>query len=365
MLKLIPSGRWSNEFGSSWRAGGLLWISKDGERRFYSVRATEAEKVWDDVEETDQVAKALGAQWYPREDFKKHLLEEIAKIDSLHFPFDDLALATEIFGVLSSKRRLRKEEARLIDLREELGLRRLIKTDAQIQKMRDIAQRSARAHAKVQQISWIGKTEKDVAFAFASALQDEGVQEFAYKTIVAAGERALILHGRPTDRKIEKEDLILIDAGGFLEGACADITRTWSASGKLTGEQKKIHDIVSGAQKAAIAKCVVGSSLDEVHETAKAFFREALLAEGETFQEEWFPHRTSHWLGIEVHEAAPYYEKNGEAIRFETGMILTVEPGLYFRGEKAPAKWRGIGVRIEDDILITDKGPETLSDIRV
>ena len=203
-----------------------------------------------------------------------------------------------------------------------------------------------------------------------------GASNWAYPSIVGCGENATILHYHDNNSPCMDGDVVLIDAGSEYEGYAADITRSWPVNGKFSNAQRKIYDLVLKSQLAAIEKCVVGNEYLDTHKAASKVLAEGLvdlgiiscspeeaLENGEL--KKYFMHGTGHWLGLDVHDVG-VYKPGGEPRKFESGMVITIEPGLYF-GDWRPdldnldSQWAGIGIRIEDDVLITETGPEVLS----
>jgi Xaa-Pro aminopeptidase len=202
----------------------------------------------------------------------------------------------------------------------------------------------------------------------------EGASGPSYHPIVASGANATILHYIENRKRIPEGALLLIDAGCEFEGYAADITRTFPVSGRFTEPQKKLYEIVLSAQKAAIAAVKPGARFDTVQSAAHDVLIEGLLSVGllkgkaqtikkKNLQQQFTLHRTSHWLGIDVHDRGRYFDQKGEPRILEPGMVLTVEPGLYVRPDekKVPQEYLGIGIRIEDDVLVTAKGNEILT----
>ena len=195
----------------------------------------------------------------------------------------------------------------------------------------------------------------------------------AYNNIVAGGANACILHYNDNNEPLRHGDLLLIDSGCELECYASDVTRTFPVNGQFGEEQRQLYAAVLEAQKAAIEACRVGSTFDDVHTVAlhgmcKALLQLGLLSgsleevlESKSYRR-FFMHRTSHWLGLDVHDCGAYSLEE-ESRPLEPGMVLTVEPGLYVAtdDESVPPEWRGIGVRIEDDVHVTDAAPEVLT----
>jgi Xaa-Pro aminopeptidase len=199
----------------------------------------------------------------------------------------------------------------------------------------------------------------------------------AYPTIVASGDNATILHYTENSRRIASGDLVLVDAGCEVEGYASDVTRTFPASGRFTRPQKQLFGAVRAAQKAAIAAVRPGAPWDAPHEAARGVLLDALLAFGllrgrraalrkANAAQRFALHHTSHWLGLDVHDRGRYREESGAPRKLEPGMVLTVEPGLYVRPDekRVPREYLGIGIRIEDDVLVTASGARVLTDAR-
>ncbi|MEK7118504.1 MAG: M24B family metallopeptidase, partial [Patescibacteria group bacterium] len=199
----------------------------------------------------------------------------------------------------------------------------------------------------------------------------------AYAPIVATGANACTLHHISTNAHIRSGDLVLVDAGCEYEGYASDITRTFPANGKFTPEQRAIYEIVLAAQKAAMTMACPGERLSSVHNAAALVIGEGLMRLGllkkmdlfkavrTNMHRPFFPHGTSHWLGLDVHDAGDYIvDADGKNARvLLQGMVITVEPGIYIQPHtpRVEKRWRGIGVRIEDDVLITEEGNRVLS----
>lgn len=198
----------------------------------------------------------------------------------------------------------------------------------------------------------------------------------AYTSIVGTGANACVLHYVTNQAKIAKSDLILIDAGAEYNGYAADITRTFPASGKFSKAQRQLHDIVWQANRAALNEVKIGATYDKQHEAAVATLTEGLLQLGllkgkleknlqDMTYRKFYPHKTGHWIGLDVHDVGDYRIDNESRV-LEEGMVFTIEPGLYIPTDAdVDAKWRGIGIRIEDDIYVGADGPKVLTDALV
>jgi Xaa-Pro aminopeptidase len=218
-----------------------------------------------------------------------------------------------------------------------------------------------------------GMHEYEVEAMLLETFRRRGSERPAYGSIVGSGANATVLHYRANNRKMEESDLLLIDAGCELDYFASDVTRTFPVSGKFTKEQQAIYELVLEAQELGIERTVKGNTLDAIHKETIHVITKGLVRLGilqgdvdKLIEEEaykpFFMHRTSHWLGMDVHDVGAYYV-GGKARPLAPGMVLTVEPGIYIAkdNDKVAPEWRGIGVRIEDDVLVTDGAPENLT----
>ena len=257
---------------------------------------------------------------------------------------------------------------------------RLIKSEYEINRMREASQISAEAHELVRASISSKKNERQVQGLIEGFFLEKGARGPAYNSIVASGDNACILHYTSNNSPLNKGDLLLVDAGCSLTDYYnGDITRTIPIGGKFSDEQKVIYEIVLNAQKTAIQSAIIGSNSSTVHNVALTILIEGLkeigLLSGSTEEiienqsyKHLYMHRTGHWLGLDVHDVGAYRMGDYE-VPLQNGMILTVEPGIYI-SDRIPVpegqpfideKWKGIGIRIEDDILVKDSSPEVLS----
>ena len=257
---------------------------------------------------------------------------------------------------------------------------RLIKSDFEISRMREAVQISAEAHELIRESISLKNNERQIQGLIEGFFLEKGARGPAYNSIVASGDNACILHYTLNNSELKKGDLLLVDAGCSLTDYYnGDITRTIPIGGKFSQEQKVIYEIVLEAQKNAIKNAVIGSNSTNVHNIALRILVEGLkeigLLSGDTdgiiengSYKHLYMHRTGHWLGLDVHDVGAY--RMGEYdVPLDNGMILTVEPGIYI-SVRIPVpdgqpcideKWKGIGIRIEDDVLVKEKEPEILS----
>lgn len=260
----------------------------------------------------------------------------------------------------------------IVELDHILNDLRLYKSSDEIKAMRKAAEISAQAHIRAMQFTKPGKWEYQVEAELLHEFMQNGCRSAAYPSIVGGGENGCILHYIENNKKLKNKDLLLIDAGAENECYAADITRTFPVNGKFTKAQAALYQLVLDAQKAAIAEVQPGNHWNQPHEAAVKVLTQGLidlgllkgkldkLIEDEAYRE-FYMHRTGHWLGMDVHDVGDY-KVGGEWRVLEPGMVLTVEPGLYIRDPKhIDKKWHFIGIRIEDDVLVTKTGHEVLS----
>lgn len=260
-----------------------------------------------------------------------------------------------------------------VDLDHHLHELRLIKSAAEIKQMQAAAAISARAHCRAMQACKPDSYEYELEAELVHEFMRSGAKLQAYPSIVGAGRNACILHYIENGAQAQAGDLVLIDAGCELDGYAADITRTFPVSGKFSAPQKALYDIVLAAQLAAIDCVRPGRTWNEAHDVTVQIITEGLvdlgLLQGEVAElietkayTDFYMHRAGHWLGMDVHDVGSY-RIDEQWRELEVGMVLTVEPGIYVAPDnvKVDEKWRGIGIRIEDDVAVTAKGPLVLT----
>jgi Xaa-Pro aminopeptidase len=261
---------------------------------------------------------------------------------------------------------------------------RLFKDEHEIDIMRRAAAISARAHIRAMQICRPGMREYQLEAELLHEFRNSGAQSVAYNSIVAGGANSCILHYRAGSTELRNGELCLIDAGCELDGYASDITRTFPVNGKFTGPQRALYDITLAAQEAAIAMARPGNTFMQPHEAALTVLTQGLLDENLLKLSElgslenaietgayrrFYMHRTSHWLGMDVHDVGSYREHTENSLQEEKpwrilkrDMVITIEPGLYIRpADDIDAAFWNIGIRIEDDAVINDSGCELIS----
>lgn len=258
------------------------------------------------------------------------------------------------------------------DVRVLLDEMRLIKSTEETATMRRAAEISSAAHRRAMQQVRPGRHEYEIEAEILHEFRRHGAQAPAYSSIVAGGANACVLHYVDNSDALRDGDLLLIDAGCELDGYAADITRTFPVNGRYSSAQKDVYEMVLAAQAAAIGAVKIGASWDDPHQAALKVLAQGmidlglctgsvdgLLESGD--YKRFYMHKTGHWLGMDVHDVGDY-KKNGEWRKLEAGMVLTVEPGCYIRpGEGVPEHLWNIGIRIEDDVLVTAQGCEVLT----
>ncbi len=322
---------------------------------------------------------------YPISELEEKLPQYLIKADRLYYHFGRDRRFNET--VLTHWQRLMKTYPKrgtgpiaIQDSGTILHPLRLVKSPAELELMRKAAEISVKAHIHAQEFAQPGRYEYEIQAEMEHLFRLQGGNGFAYPSIIASGANSCILHYIENDRQLQENDVLLIDAGCAYGYYNADITRTFPVSGAFTPEQQTIYDIVLEAQKQATAQVQPGNPYSKIHETAVRVLVEGLLEIGllagdieEIIKEEkykpFYMHRTGHWLGLDVHDVG-VYQHGEDPQNLEPGNVLTVEPGLYIGLETKPVEgqpeipdcWRGIGVRIEDDVLVTPDGHEVLTE---
>lgn len=323
-------------------------------------------------------------------DIETKLPDYIAGKNKVLFGFSNHDFAPTVFGWLTAVKAKNRQGIKcpeqLLDSDPIVSDLRLIKSENELSLMRQANYISGLAHQRAMQKCRVGKFEYQVEAEILHEFARHGARHPAYATIVAGGDNANILHYTDNSAVLNNNDLLLIDAGAELGGYAGDITRTFPINGKFTAEQKALYQIVLDAKELAINAIKPGMSFAQLNEITNAFLTEALLDLGilsgdladlikaKTIKD-YFIHGLGHWLGLDVHDVGDYQSNSlrEQTRAFETGMVMTIEPGLYIPLDdmSVEEKWRGIGIRIEDNIAVTDTGfenfsvnsPQTIEDI--
>lgn len=328
----------------------------------------------------DGAMQEFGAQKaFPMHQLDQVVGELVSGRHELYFRFRrDLEWNHRVIGWMRQWQQLRPRSGHgpvvLRDPAEVLHEMRLRKGVEEVQQLRTAARIGAAGHLRAMREVRPGMYECEVEALVDSTFRRLGASGPAYPSIVASGPNGTVLHYTHNDRLLREGDLLLLDAGAEYGYYCSDITRTFPVGRSFSAPQRELYELVLEAQKAAIATVRPGARYDEPHRRAVEVLVGGLLMLGflqgsrdeiiETEQyRKFYMHRTSHWLGMDVHDVGAY--KVGDSFRaLEPGFVLTVEPGLYIRADctEVPEEFRGIGIRIEDDVLVTEGGCEVLTD---
>ena len=373
----------------------IVVLDRDREY-FYFKKASEAEKIWEGRDiKSPEIEKYLGFQQGEiqeishEEDFFKIVPKILKNKNLLYYDYAkvqrrDLKIL-EIFKDLETLSREKSNTyCSLKSPREILQKMRLIKTEEEINLLEKSSEITNFAFEEILQNKKEGLFEYEIEAMLTNKFRENNAHE-AYIPIVASGKNACILHYTRNNNKLRKGEMLLIDAGAELGLMNTDVSRTMPVTKKFNPAQKDAYKIVLDAQEAAIASCKKNSTLEKVHETAllcliqglldlkilkDKYILEQILTKEKNNKttansyKKYYMHKTSHWLGFDVHDTGPYLE-NGKSILLKENMVCTVEPGLYFpnEDENNPIKeLRGSGIRIEDDILITKKSNKNLTE---
>ncbi|MBA4695870.1 MAG: aminopeptidase P N-terminal domain-containing protein [Legionella sp.] len=319
---------------------------------------------------------------YPIETYKRRLPELCADKCAIYYPMgQSLERRKPILDLLKAwsaakakvRHGVRAPEA-LHDLAPLISEMRVFKSPAELILMRKAMTASVNAHQRAMMMCTQLPSESALEAEWLYGLFQGGCRDLAYEPIVGSGPNSCILHYTKNNQPFQPNDLVLVDAGGEFENYAADITRTYPVKGQFTPEQTLIYDLVLRAQRAGIACIKPGIAWNKVQETIVEILTEGLIDLGllhgtkedliaENGYKPFYMHGSGHWLGLDVHDAG-LYKISGEWRSFEPGMVLTVEPGIYIQpGMKGvDERWWNIGVRIEDNILVTSMGSEIMTE---
>ncbi|NQZ81693.1 MAG: Xaa-Pro aminopeptidase [Colwellia sp.] len=326
-------------------------------------------------------------QCYTLEESDEILLERLTDIKELHYCFGDAPNFGEcqtfdqqvsqwLASVKAKVRQGITAPHTLVDCSAVINEMRLIKSDAELDIMRQVNDISCAAHQRAMEKTLAGKFEYQIEAEILHEFARNGARFPAYASIVAGGDNANILHYTNNDDVLNDGELLLIDAGGELAGYAADITRTFPVNGKFTPSQRALYQLVLDVQNAVIEQIIPNINFAQLNAFTCEFLTKGLIELGilsgdltalieEKSCKKYFIHGLGHWLGLDVHDAGDYQvNKDKQQLRsFEPGMVMTIEPGLYIPldDDSVDEKWRGIGIRIEDNILVTDQGHENLT----
>ena len=357
----------------------LINIIYEEEDIVYSVlfrnNTTEHEKIWDGSRlDNTEVMETYGfTEIQSYNDYAEKILSYILNKDSLYI---ESGLNDELDAFISDQISISGKNNRknyvfpkkIVALHSVTQKLRLIKSNYEIGLIKEAAKVSIIGHEKDMKKAKPGLYEYELD-AEIKYIFNKNNMHFAYMSIVGGGNNACTLHYIKNNNLLKDQDLVLIDAAAENQGYASDITRTFPVNGKYTKEQALVYDVVLNAQEKAIEFIKPGVTWDQVHKITVEEIAKGLVVLGlvpndiervvdEELYKDFFMHKTGHWLGLDVHDVGEY-----ENILFEPGMVITVEPGIYINSlnENIPKKWRGIGIRIEDDVLITKNGNEVIT----
>lgn len=313
---------------------------------------------------------------FPIDKFASELGKMLDGHDTLYYRFGvDEKLDEQILQYLSAQRQRRLKTAypphTIVDPTILIHEMRLHKTPGEVEMMQKAATISAEAHILAMKKTKPGMNEFQIESLIEAYMRDHGASGVAYNSIIGGGENATILHYVENNRPLKDGDLLLIDAGAEYQGYAADITRTFPVNGKYTKAQREVYDVVLDVQEQCVEYTKTGNTVKGRQEFSIELLTEGMkklgLLKGKTKDlikkksyMKYYMHGVGHYLGLDVHDAGRYFtdQATKNSRPFAPGMVLTVEPGLYIppNDKSAPSKYRGIGIRIEDDVLVTETG---------
>lgn len=314
---------------------------------------------------------------FPLAELNDQLVQILNGCDTVYSLFEDKELQANILNwqqiLISRRRQGAKAPQGFRDITDQIAEMRLIKDKYEIEVMQRAAQISAKAHTQAMKSVRVNMFEYELEAELNYVFMKSGARVPAYNNIVAAGKNACTLHYISNNASIEDGDLVLIDAGCELDGYASDITCTFPANGKFSEPQAALYNLVLKAHRAAIEKVAIGAQYIDFHNAAVEVITSGLielglldgdldsLIESKAYSD-FYMHNTGHWLGLDVHDVGAY-KVNDEYRELQAGMVFTIEPGIYVAKDNLSVdeKWRGIGIRIEDDVLVTEKGPHILT----
>ncbi|MQA91013.1 MAG: M24 family metallopeptidase [Gemmatimonas sp.] len=328
----------------------------------------------------ERAAEISGADAvYPLPELADRLPELLASGERIYYP---LGAVSRIDGmVMEGLLRARRARQRsgvgpigVVDLEAVTSELRIVKGTDEVDQIRFAAEISAEAHRIAMERTRPGVGEWEVQAALEAAFRTLGAARPAFPSIVGAGANATVLHYVANQSRMRDGELLLIDAGAERGMYSADITRTFPVSGVFSGAQRDLYEVVLEAEEAGIATAAPGSTAADIHSSALGVLVHGMIDLGilraDSVEEvidsgsykRFYPHQTSHWLGLDVHDVGPY-RRNGAPVTLVPGMVLTVEPGIYVPAdsEDVPGAFRGVGIRIEDNVHVVEGGCEVLT----
>ena len=352
----------------------------EGEFILFNLPRDPAREIWDGPRagQTGAIKEFGAAQSFAIEEFAKMLPDLLLGKQKI---FYQVGFENGIDTLLTNALNKFRNQSRLgtifptemVDATSIINEMRAIKSPAEIAMMRQAGQINVAAHQRMMQNCTVGISEIQLAAEGAYIYGQHNCTELAYQSIVATGTNACILHYRAGNRLLQNGELVLIDMGEEHEWYASDVTRTFPVNGKFSPEQKHVYELVLKVQLAVIDLIKPGVQFDLLQEKAVRLITEGLVELGllkGKIEEliatkayfDFYMHRVSHWIGLDAHDVSPY-KVNGQWRPLEVGMALTVEPGIYISpdNKNVDARWLGIGIRIEDDVVVTATGCENLT----
>ena len=349
----------------------VLVLTASNRSILFCRERNEEREIWDGFRYGPQAARERFAfdEAYPIAALDEKMVELLENQPALHYPVGadaewDARAMRWLNAVRAKGRAGIAAPERVQDVRVLIDDMRLVKDAQELALMRRAARIAAAAHRRAMQATRPGRNEYEVEAELLYEFRRNGAQFPAYSPIVAGGANSCVLHYVFNDAPLRDGELLLIDAGCELDGYASDITRTFPVNGRFSAAQREVYDIVAAAQSAAMGKVRPGNAWNEPHEAAVRVLAQGMIdlkllsgnldevLEKEAYKR-FYMHRTGHWLGLDVHDAGEY-KRAGQWRALEPGMALTVEPGLYIRAaDDVPERLRNIGIRIEDDVVVT------------
>ncbi len=364
-------------------AAAIFMPGSDKPYRLFVMPKNPEMEMWEGkrvgVEASKQVFMADEA--YSIDDLEKEFKAQLKHADTLYHLLNQFSEHDDfVFRILKdhypNPRRGEKKFVRLEKAQEILNPMRKVKDEAELEVIRRNCRNSGIAHRKAMEFTKPTHTEYQVEAEIEFWFRHGGADDLAYASIVAGGNNATVLHYKTNRDPLKDGELLLIDAGGEMDLYASDITRTYPVNGKFSKAQREIYEIVLKAQKDAISAVKPGVKFADIHKLTVESLVEGLIKLGLLKGEKaeiakdrnkyvaFYPHNTSHWIGMDVHDCGDYFNPaDNSSLPLEAGNLLTIEPGIYISSERTdvPAEYRGIGIRIEDDVLVTASGFEVLT----
>jgi Xaa-Pro aminopeptidase len=363
--------------------GCALFLAKGGERKLIVfVRPRDKEKeIWTGRRAGVEGAKELYLADEARTvaELEVHLPGRLEGAKTLWYRIGwdaawDARVSRILVDLRTGVRAGKRSPEAVVDSGRILHELRLVKSPDEVALLRKAADVTAEGHLAAMRDGIDGRREHQVQAEIEYAFRRRGGSGPGYGTIVAAGPNATVLHYRADEGVLRDGEVCLVDAGGEYDWYCADVTRTFPVSGEFTSPQRDLYALVLAAEKEAIAAVKVGTTLEAVHDLTVRRLTQGLIDLGllrgtaderiaDGSFKKYYMHRTSHWLGMDVHDVGDYHV-DGKPRPLVSGMVLTIEPGLYVgpEDESAPVALRGVGIRIEDDVLVSEAGPVNLTE---